>query len=103
MGTPTDRPSVAFRRLGIIALFAPLFAILVAALWYAAKAWVSVQGPPMPMHGYIAMTLGVGLSLVVGCGLMTLLFYSSRHGYDERSYSEPSYRDLGPTAENDRD
>jgi hypothetical protein len=57
----------------------------------------------MPMHGYIAMTLGVGLSLVVGCGLMTLLFYSSRHGYDERSYSEPSYRDLGPTAENDRD
>jgi hypothetical protein len=24
------------------------------------------------------------LSLVVGCGLMALLFYSSRHGYDEQ-------------------
>jgi len=27
---------------------------------------------------------GVVLSLVVGCGLMALLFYSSRHGYDEQ-------------------
>jgi hypothetical protein len=31
----------------------------------------------------VAMTLGIILSLVVGCGLMTLMFYSSRHGYDE--------------------
>ena len=29
------------------------------------------------------MILGVVLSLVVGCGLMALVFYSSRHGYDE--------------------
>jgi hypothetical protein len=29
------------------------------------------------------MTLGIILSFVVGCGLMTLMFYSSRHGYDE--------------------
>jgi hypothetical protein len=25
----------------------------------------------------------VVFSLVVGCGLMALLFYSNRHGYDE--------------------
>jgi len=30
------------------------------------------------------MILGVVLSLAVGCGLMALLFYSSRHGYDEQ-------------------
>jgi hypothetical protein len=61
----------------------PLFAILAAAGWYAARAWVAVSGPPMPATGYIAMTLGVIFSVVVGCSLMALLFYSNRHGYDE--------------------
>jgi hypothetical protein len=37
----------------------------------------------MPTTGYVAMTLGIVFSLLVGCGLMALLFYSSRHGYDE--------------------
>jgi cation transporter-like permease len=70
--------------LGKIALVAvPLFAILGAAGWYAARAWVAVSGPPMPAVGYVAMALGVVFSLVVGCGLMALLFYSNRHGYDE--------------------
>jgi len=29
------------------------------------------------------MAAGVAFSLVVGCGLMALVFYSNRHGYDE--------------------
>lgn len=33
--------------------------------------------------GYVAMALGVVSSLFVGIGLMTLIFYSSRKGYDE--------------------
>jgi hypothetical protein len=37
----------------------------------------------MSVHGYVAMTLGIIFSLVVGCGLMALMSYSSRHGYDE--------------------
>ncbi len=61
----------------------PLFALLVAAGWYAARAWISVSGPSVPTAGYVAMALGIGFSLVVGCGLMALLFYSNRHGYDE--------------------
>jgi hypothetical protein len=69
--------------LGTMALVVPLLAILVAAGWFAASAWVSVQGPPMPAIGYLAMALGVVFSLIVGCGLMALLFYSSRHGYDD--------------------
>ena len=68
---------------GTLALVVPLFAILAAAGWFAARAWVSIEGPPMPTTGYVAMALGVVFSLVVGCGLMALLFYSSRHGYDE--------------------
>jgi hypothetical protein len=61
----------------------PLFAILAAAFWYAASAWLSLSGPPMPTTGYVALALGLVFSLLVGCGLMALLFYSSRHGYDE--------------------
>jgi len=68
---------------GTAALVVTLLAILAAAGWYAAAAWLSVSGPPMPAVGYLAMTLGIVFSLVVGCGLMALLFYSSRHGYDE--------------------
>jgi hypothetical protein len=34
--------------------------------------------------GHAAMIMSVVLSLLVGCGLMALLFYSSRHGYDEQ-------------------
>jgi hypothetical protein len=69
-------------KLGVIALVLPLFAILAAAAWLAIDA-VSLPGPSMPATGYVAMALGVVFSLVVGIGLMALLFYSSRHGYDE--------------------
>jgi hypothetical protein len=69
--------------IGAIALLAALIAILVAALWFAASAWVLLSGPPIPAIGYLAMGLGIVFSIVIGCGLMALLFYSSRHGYDE--------------------
>jgi hypothetical protein len=71
---------------GIVAIVVPLFAILGAAAWFAARAWTAVSGPPMPAAGYVAMTLGIVFSLVVGCGLMALLFYSHRHGYDEQAH-----------------
>ena len=70
--------------LGTIVVLAALIAIMIAALWFAASAWTEVSGPPMPPVGYAAMIMGVVLSLVVGCGLMALLFYSNRHGYDEQ-------------------
>jgi hypothetical protein len=76
---PKQRLSIV----GATALVVPLAAILGAALWFAARAWLSVEGPPMPAIGYLAMGLGVLFSVVIGCGLMALLFYSSRHGYDE--------------------
>ena len=38
----------------------------------------------MPTEGYVALAFGVLFSLVVGCGLMALMFYSSRQGYDDQ-------------------
>jgi hypothetical protein len=79
------KSGVKFGTLGMIAVIVPLFAILGAAAWFASRAWTEVSGPPMPAAGYVAMTLGIIFSVVIGCGLMALLFYSSRHGYDEPS------------------
>jgi hypothetical protein len=41
------------------------------------------NGADVSTSGYVAMTLGVVVSLAVGFGLMALVFYSSRKGYDE--------------------
>jgi hypothetical protein len=69
--------------LGRIAIVVPLLAILAASVWFAAGAWTRITGPDMPAAGYVAMALGIVFSLLIGCGLMALLFYSNRHGYDE--------------------
>jgi hypothetical protein len=60
----------------------PLLALLAASIWFAVYAWTAIDGPPLPIEGKIAMGLGIVFSLIVGCGLMALVFYSSRHGYD---------------------
>jgi hypothetical protein len=80
-------------KIGTIALVAALLSLLAASIWFAVHSWMSVDGPPMPTTGYVAMTLGVVFSIVVGSGLMGLIFYSSRHGYDEPSHEEPSHEE----------
>ncbi len=37
----------------------------------------------MSKHGWIALGLGTFFSLLIGCGLMALMFFSSRSGHDE--------------------
>jgi hypothetical protein len=37
----------------------------------------------MPTEGYVALIAGAFFAIVIGVGLMALLFYSSRHGYDD--------------------
>jgi hypothetical protein len=61
----------------------PLVALLAASVYFAGSFWRSIEGPAMPVEGVVAMWLGIVFSLVVGCGLMALVFYSSRHGYDD--------------------
>lgn len=50
---------------------------------WAVYAWLSLDSVEMSVHGYVAMALGIIFSLALGFGLMGLMFYSSRHGYDE--------------------
>ncbi len=54
-------------------------------MWFAGSAWVHFGGDPIPLYGYVAIISGVTISLLVGGGLMALVFYSSRHGYDDEA------------------
>ena len=63
----------------------PLFALLVLAFWFAGETWSRLNGEPIPLYGYLALAGGALFSLLVGGGLMALVFYSNRHGYDDLS------------------
>jgi hypothetical protein len=59
-----------------------LLGLLGLALWVGYREWTVAQ-VDVPAWALVPMALGVGFSLLVGGGLMTLIFYSSRKGYDE--------------------
>jgi hypothetical protein len=68
---------------GQFVLLAVLVAILIVTVVWATTVWTSSNDVPMSGHGWIALGLGTLLSLVIGCGLMALMFFSSRSGHDE--------------------
>ena len=52
--------------------------------------WAELGDVGMSAAGWIAMVLGVLVTLALGIGLMALVFISSRHGYDEEAADEAS-------------
>ena len=66
------------RRLVIVALLG----LLGLALWAAYRQWILID-IDMPAWAWISMGFGILFSILVGGGLMALIFYSSRKGYDE--------------------
>jgi hypothetical protein len=62
-----------------------LVALLGVTVGYAIWGWQQTAGTAMGFHGWLAMILGIAFTIVVGCGLMGLMFYSNRYGYDERA------------------
>jgi hypothetical protein len=69
-------------RLATLAVIGVLSAFLAASVVIGYLGWTSTDNS-VPTSGYVAMALGVVFSLAVGVGLMALIFYSSRKGYDE--------------------
>jgi len=74
---------------GSWSIIAVLLALLAATAVIAYLGWTSAPDTMVPTSGYVALTIGVMFSLVVGIGLMALVFYSSRHGYDEPAQPLP--------------
>lgn len=59
--------------------------LLVVALVVSLLMWVRIGETEISGHGLLAMGLGVALTLLLGVGLMFLVFFSSRRGYDDRA------------------
>ena len=84
LAAASDRLIEATERRGmgralIVASLVGLFAI---AVWIAYRQWILFT-VEIPGWGWAMLLVGGGFLLMIGFGLMALMFYSSRHGYDE--------------------
>lgn len=59
-----------------------LGAMLIGAVLVAGRLWIGID-TEISGHGWVALALGAGLTFLVTVGLMGLVFFSSRHGYDD--------------------
>jgi hypothetical protein len=76
---PSPRHSIMRRFWRILRLLA-LLSIVIAAL---AVYLVARGDPTIHVHMLVATALGIGLTVLLGTGLMTLAFLSSSSGHDE--------------------
>jgi len=83
----------------LIVLLGLLALTIGVALW----AWHEIGDVSISGHGLIALGLGALLTSLLGAGLMALMFFSSRRGYDEPpSNSDPAARTARGPRERDR-
>ena len=85
---PSDeaRRAIAWARYKQTMKWMALAAVVTVLL---ALIWLKSFGEPVPLHMTIATILGVGLSVLVGTGLMGLIFLSDRSGMDEDAARPP--------------
>jgi hypothetical protein len=79
-----------------------LLAFLAGAVWVGHYGWESAGDVAMPAWGWLMMSLGIFFTIVVGGGLMALVFYSSRAGYDETPEVEVDSDPLTPAKRRSR-
>jgi cytochrome c oxidase assembly factor CtaG len=82
-GSAREGSTMARVDLGSWTVLIVLFSLLAATFVIVYLGWKLGSEADVPTSGYVAMVLGVIVSLAVGFGLMALVFYSSRKGYDE--------------------
>jgi TRAP-type C4-dicarboxylate transport system permease small subunit len=68
---------------GSFVLVAIVLIVLVGTIIGSYSQWSSDAEVSLGADGWIAMLLGTVFTLVIGCGLMALVFYSHHKGYDD--------------------
>lgn len=63
-----------------------LVGLLAGASGVAFWVWQEIGEAEIGRHGLIALALGAGATFLLGVGLMSLVFFSSRRGYDDRAH-----------------
>jgi hypothetical protein len=76
---------------------AVLLGLLALSVGVAIWAWQEIGDVEISGHGLIALGLGVVVTVLLGGGLMALVFFSSRRGYDARAHQG----DDGPPPDDD--
>ena len=89
------------RRKSILVAVVAAF-LLAGAGALALDLWLDLEGVALGIHGWLALSLGVALSLVIGVGLMALVFVSARRGYDDIGGSSDPGRQGPPGWEAER-
>lgn len=74
---------------------AALVVILIVAAFGTYVEWTSMSNT-MPAAGWAALIGGVIVSILLGAGLMTLMFYSNRRGWDEEVRDSSVFNDDHP-------
>jgi multidrug transporter EmrE-like cation transporter len=77
-----ERAAVAWARYKRLMKWMVAVAIVVVGL---SLLYLKQSGAPMPLHMVVATVAGVGLTILVGTGLMGLVFLSHRSGHDEEA------------------
>jgi hypothetical protein len=77
-----ERAAVAWARYKQTMKWMTLLAIVCVLL---SLIYLKSFGDPVPIHMVIATVAGVGLMVLVGTGLMGLIFLSNRTGHDEEA------------------
>jgi hypothetical protein len=75
----------------LVTWIAAAIAVLVAVVVVSESAgvWRALGASEISLAGWLAMALGVLFSLGLGVGLMALVFFSNRRGYDDQDRNEP--------------
>ena len=66
-----------------LTIIVTLAAVLGLAIYGAVEVWTALEDTDISMHGWIALSAGVLVTFALGAGLMFLVFYSNRRGYDD--------------------
>lgn len=61
-----------------------LVVLFAASTGVAYWVWQELGDVEISWHGWLALILGASATFLVGAGLMALVFFSSRRGYDDR-------------------
>jgi hypothetical protein len=65
-----------------------LAAVVLLVVAVIANWWTGIVDTDISRAGWVAMGLGAIFTIVLGVGLMSLVFISNRRGYDEPSRTE---------------
>jgi hypothetical protein len=82
--TKGDTGAVSARSIAVLELRRMMkWIVVIAVLMVAGALTFEASQGPLYVHMVVATILGVFVSMVVGCGLFALAFFSDKSGHDE--------------------